>query len=216
MTGLWLASYLMLWVVVVVMCLLLIGILRQLGFVQRELDGRPSEPQEESPIPDLEHDGPAIGSPVMELELDTLNGFGRLKLASLNERRPLLLMFMSPLCETCQHIVEPLNALTTDVDHMAHPVVIMRGDVQMCRAFLSVFPLYIPVICDGDRSITMGLDVHRAPFGLLYNENGTLMRKGVVGNRDDLFALLGDRPVSDEVRGHVFPAMVESLSANKS
>ena len=33
MTGLWLASYLVLWGIVVVMCLFLIGILRQLGLL---------------------------------------------------------------------------------------------------------------------------------------------------------------------------------------
>ena len=84
------------------------------------------------------------------------------------------------MCEACQHIVEPLNTLVEDVARAVHPVVIVRADEQGCRAFLSVFPLDMPVVCDSDRTITMGLDVHRTPFGLLYDEHGTLIRKGLL------------------------------------
>jgi methylamine dehydrogenase accessory protein MauD len=206
MTGLWLASYVVLWVLVLVVCLLLIGILRQLGLMQRQLELR--SPEGDSSIPALEHDGPAIGSPIMELEVDTINGFGTLTLA--HERGSTLLMFMSPMCETCQHIVEPLNALEADAARTVRAAVIMRADEQGCRAFLSVFPLHMPVVCDSDRAITMGLDIHRAPFGLLYDEHGTLIRKGVVERHDDLLALLGDASVPDTVQAHVFPRLVSS------
>ncbi len=207
MSGLWLASYFILWVLVVVVCFLLIGILRQLGLMQRQLDVHPSEPQQEDSIPDLEHDGPTIGSARMDLKIDTLNGFGNLSLASLNERSPLLLVFMSPLCDTCQHIVESLNALVNDIDHAVRLAVIIRGDEQTCLAFLSVFPLHMPVICDSDRTITMGLDIHRTPFSLLYNERGILVRKGFVGGNDDLLALLGDESGYDKAQVNLFPVI---------
>lgn len=216
MTGLWLASYLVLWGIVVVMCLLLIGILRQFGLMQRQLKPRISEPQEEDSIPDLEHDGPLIGSPLTDLEIGTINNFGTLTLASLHERSPLLLMFMSPLCETCQHIVESLNALVADARRVIHAAVIIRGDEQASQAFLSIFPLHMPVVCDSKRTITMGLDIHRTPFGLLYNEYGTLIRKGLVGDQEDLLALLGDGSAPDTAQVHVFPGVVTSLSANVS
>jgi hypothetical protein len=150
MTGLWLASYLVLWGLVVVVCLLLIGILREIGQVYRQLESRQPQPQEESSIPALEHDGPAIGSSIVDLEADTINGFGTLIPATLQERGSTLLVFMSPMCETCQHIVEPLNALAADAAHAVRAAVIMRADEQACRAFLSVFPLRMPVVCDSD------------------------------------------------------------------
>ncbi|GAC1388299.1 MAG: hypothetical protein NVSMB33_17890 [Ktedonobacteraceae bacterium] len=216
MTGLWLASFLVLWVVVVVLCFLLIGILRQLGFIQRQLDVQPSEPQNDSSIPALELDGPTIGSPLTNLEVETINSSGHLKLTSLNEDRPLLVMFMSPLCETCQHIVEPLNALVTNVSYGIRPTVIMRGDEQMCRAFLSVFPLHMPVVCDKERTITKGFGIHHTPFGLLYDVDGTLIRKGIVGDADDLLALLGDRSAPETAQSHVFPHAMASLSTTIS
>ena len=212
MTGLWLASYLVLWGLVVVMCLFLIGILRQLGLLRRQLEPEllPSQPQEESSIPPLEHDGPTIGSPLVDLEATTINGFGAMTPATLRDQGRTLLVFMSPLCETCQHIVEPLNLLVEDAARTLHAAVIMRGDTQSCRAFVSLFPLHIPVICDSDRAITMGLDIHRTPFGLLYDEHGTLIRKGVIGKHEDLLALLGDESVPDTAQAHVFPRLVPS------
>src|SRR5438128_4161369 len=151
MTGLWLASYLVLWGLVVVVCLFLIGILRQLGLVLGQLELR--SPQGDSSIPALENDGPAIGSPIVGLKVDTINGFGTLTPATLRERGSTLLVFMSPMCETCQHIVEPLNDLVADTARAIHPVVIMRADEYGCRGFLSVFPLHMPVVCDSDRTI---------------------------------------------------------------
>jgi methylamine dehydrogenase accessory protein MauD len=210
MTGLWLASYLVLWGLVVVMCLLLIGILRQLGLMQRQLVSDTVQPQGGSSVPTLEQDGPIIGSPLADLEAGTINGFGTLTLATLHNRGSTLLVFMSPMCETCQHIVEPLNTLAADAVRAVQPVVIMRADEQGCRAFLSVFPLHMPVVCDHDRTITMGLDIHRTPFGLLYDEQSTLMRKGLVEGQEDLLALLGDESAPVTAQAHVFPPVVSS------
>ncbi|HLX56642.1 MAG TPA: hypothetical protein VKR83_06435 [Ktedonobacteraceae bacterium] len=210
MTGLWLASYLALWGLVVVLCLLLIGILRQLGLLYHQLAARPPQPQGESSIPALEEDGPTIGSPLVDLEVSTINGFGTLTPATPREGGSTLLVFMSPMCEACQYIVEPLNALAEDAARPVHLAVIMRADEQACRAFLSVFPLHLPVVCDRDRTITMGLDIHRTPFGLLYNEQGTLIRKGLVEGQEDLLALFGDGSAPVNAQAHVFPRVVSS------
>lgn len=213
MTGLWLVSYIALWGLIVVVCLLLIGILRQLGLMQHQLESRSPQPQGESSIPALEHDGPGISSPITDLEVETINGFGTLILATLPERGSTLLVFMSPMCETCQHVVAPLNALVADAATTVRAAVIMRADEQACRAFLSVFPLHMPVVCDHDRMITMGLDVHRTPFGLLYDEHGTLIRKGLLEGQEDLLALLGDRSAPFRAQAHVFPPVVSLLNA---
>jgi methylamine dehydrogenase accessory protein MauD len=205
MTGLWLASYLVLWGLVVVICLLLIGILRQLGLTQRQLESHLPQLSEEGSIPALEHDGPGLGSPLADLKVGTINGFGTVSAVTQHGNRTLLLVFMSPMCETCQHIVDPLNALVEDAVHTLRAAVIMRGDEQACQAFLSVFPLHMPVVCDHDRTITMGLGIHRTPFGLLYDEHGILIRKGVLEGQEDILALLGDGSVSDTAKAHVFP-----------
>jgi methylamine dehydrogenase accessory protein MauD len=213
MSGLWLASYLVLWGLIVVVFLLLIGILRQLGLIYRQIEPRPLQTQEENVIPALEHDGPAIGSHLVDRDVGTINGIGTLTLGTQRDGENTLLVFMSPMCETCQHLIEPLNALAKDTMHSLRLAVIMRADEQACRAFLSVFPLHMPVVCDHDRSITMGLDVHRIPFGLLYDEHGILIRKGLLEGHEDLLALLGDRSAPFRAQAHVFPPVVSSLNA---
>jgi methylamine dehydrogenase accessory protein MauD len=212
MTGLWLVSYLILWVLVVALTLLLVGVLRQLGMLYRQLALQPAQAQaeEEDSIPALEQDGPAIGSPLADLELDTVNAAGKLTTTMLLKRGPTLLVFLSPMCETCQHIVEPLNTQVADAACPAQPVVIMRADQAGCRAFLSVFPLRMPVVCDQESDITVGFGVHRSPFGLLYDEQGTLVRKGVLEGREDLLALLGSESATPSAQDHIFPRLVSS------
>ncbi len=209
MTGLWLVSYIVLWVVVVIMGLLLIGVLRQLGLMFHQNESVSPTPGADS-IPALEQDGPAIGSPLMDMEVDTINGFGMLTTAMLHERKSTLLIFLSPLCETCQHLVDPLNDLVKNDAGSPRTAVIIRGEEQSCRAFLSIFPLRMPVVCDSERAITMGHNVHRTPFGLLYDEHDTLIRKGVLGGREDLLALLGDRSAPDSSQENVFPRFASS------
>jgi hypothetical protein len=78
----------------------------------------------------------------------------------------------------------------------------MRGDDYACKSFLSIFPLHIPVLCDADRTITMGFEIHNNPFGLFYSADGVLMRKGLVFTEDDLRALIGDTSVHAE---YIYP-----------
>jgi hypothetical protein len=68
----------------------------------------------------------------------------------------------------------------------------MKADEQGCRAFLSIFPLHGPVICDSTHQITMSFQVHHHPFALVYDTSNKLIRKSVVQKKDDLLSLLGD------------------------
>jgi hypothetical protein len=123
-------------------------------------------------------------------------------------------MFMSPLCEVCQHVVDPLNALATDTTGAVRPLAVIRADEQAYRAFLSVFPLHMPTVCDAGRELTMGLGVHRTPFGLLYDEDGALLRKGLVEGQDDLLALVGEAGASAAARGRMYPPVEMNAAAS--
>ncbi len=192
MTGLWLVSYIILWLLVIGLCLIIIGLLQQLGMLQHQLDQHPLAPVAEKKIlhPSLEEDGPTVGSVVPELTADSVNGFGSIILSPLFPEGYRLLMFLSPLCESCQHIVEPLNRLIKDEAIIGKVIAIMRADEQACQAFISVFPLNFPILCDSKRTLTMNFNVHHAPFGLLYNPQGILVSKGGIKNREDLLNLL--------------------------
>lgn len=203
MTGFWFASYLVLWALVIVQSLLLVGVLRQMGMMTRQTDRVPAVAG--STFPSLQDDGPPIGAPISKEPYDTINGFGSLKPANSVGRGETLLVFLSPMCERCQYIVEPLNALVEDGSRAIQGMAIIRADEQACRAFQRVFPLHLPVVCDESRTITMGYDVHRIPFALLYDERGALVRKGLVETPEDLRALLGDTSAPESAWANVFP-----------
>lgn len=206
MTGAWLASYLALFGLDVGAGLGLVAMLRRIGLLQQQLGQRPTEAAElPLPVPPLEHDGPPIGSHLPDFGVQPLNDFGPITPATLQHQGDTLLVFMSPLCEGCQHTVTSLNALAKDGGWRMQPIVIMRADEHACRAFLTVFPLCVPMICDADRAIHIGFDIHRSPFSLLYGEGGGLVRKGITVEHEDFLALSGDASMSVMARAHVFP-----------
>lgn len=198
------ASYLLLWGLVVLLALLLLGTLRHIGELHLALTkggaGTTTATLDEGAVPPLERDGPELGAllPGWALEVsasgDGLAGADAIRGSATREQYTLL-MFLSPLCEACQHIVEPLNDLAADASRSVHPAAVIRADRPAYEAFLNVFPLHLPTLRDDDRTLTMELGVHRSPFGLLYDSSGRLARKGLVETREDLLALVDEEPV---------------------
>jgi hypothetical protein len=207
LSGVWLASYLLLWALVLILGLVVLGLLRQLGMLSATLRQRPEEDRApEASMPALEHDGPPIGSGLPELVAETCNRYGSVVLTREGWRREgrTLLVFLSPLCESCHRVVEPLNLVPESAPDV-QPIVFLRADHDGCSAFLRVFPLQVPVICDERRDLTMGLAVHRNPFGLLYDRQGVLIRKGIIAGHEDLQALLGNPSAPEAAWAHVYP-----------
>jgi hypothetical protein len=219
--GLWLASYIILWVVVAALSLLVVGLLQQVGWLNRHIQAQENEftpsasliPLAENGaimLPSLEHDGPSIGSMLPEKLLETINGHGRVTLSPKPGSEMTLLVCLSALCEGCQQVADPLNALVDNGTYNGRVVVLMREDRQVCQAFLRVFPLHVPVVSQGADALMRQLDVHRTPLSLLYDANGTLIRKGVTRAHDDLLAVLGDASAAAAAQTQVFPPVAET------
>ncbi len=211
MTGLWLATYLALWTVVILTVLLQVGVLRQLGMIQRQ-----HQPAQKPQLPSYQDDGPRLGSQIPELTIQAANVGSAVSLTDMATARGALIIFMSPLCEGCHEIVNPLNALAKDRLRSVPSLVILRGNETSCRSFLRVFPLDAPVALDLDDSLTAGFGMHHSPYGLLYDENQLLVRKGSVTDADSLAALLGDGTVPAKALAAVFPPPVPTMIVSQS
>lgn len=210
MNGVWIASYAALWLVVAVLTIVVIGMLRQIGILQQSNTVPKAGTGNK---PSIEDDGPAVGSRMLEFHGESINGFGLVSSSDTIRRGATLLVFMSPLCEGCQHAAEALSAPRAEGDPSL--VVIMRADMRSSLAFLSVFPLHAPMVCDEDRAITLNFGVHRSPFALLYDERGVLVRKGTATAQEDLRALLGDTSAPEVARAHVFPPLQATDEASR-
>jgi methylamine dehydrogenase accessory protein MauD len=197
---LWVVSYLLLWVLVVVLSAVVVGALHQIGLLRTSLVPR-GEPAGTGP-PTAEGQGPAIGSLLPRLELESINGAGHVTLDA--EGPPTLVAFLSPLCDGCQDAVAALDALAVEAGSQVRVVAILIGEQRAWRSFLRVFPLSAPVVGDRSRDLSNAFKVDAVPFGLLYDERGRLVRKAILRDATlKLAFLLGESaPIGDT---DVFP-----------
>jgi len=222
MNGFFLASYVVLWLLVIALVLLAIGLLQQLGVVQRQLRG--VEAATSSPVgleqdassrsginaPDLvEHDGPGIGAKLPAITFDSFNGLGMVDTTVPRvPKKRIMVVCLSITCGSCQRIVAPLNELAADPSCDVEIIVLLRGDKQSCHAFQDVFPLRVPAICDADGTVAIRMGTHRTPLGVLYDESGAFQRKGVLLSPAHLHALVGTTPVTSAMATDIFPLPV--------
>lgn len=209
----WLVSSVLLWIMVIVLSVTVLAILRELG-VRRAEQGASSD----HPLPAVRpagEDGPGIGSPLPDLWLSPINGVEPFGLRDgVGES---LLLFLSPMCDGCQSTAEALETVLGRRAEPTRTTIFMRGPEAGTRAFARVFSLQVPVIADSDNSVTDTFDIHHAPFGLFYDAEGYLRRRGVVVEADDLAALLGDASVPEASLSTVFPRPgADGGSANES
>lgn len=182
MTGWWAASYLLLWVVVVVMLALLLGAMRELALLRR---GRSAPRRRERSDPN----GPDLGTPIPDLTVETANGFGSVVLREAGGKA-VLLAFLTPTCEGCQFAVESLNALVGGAGDRLDVRVVLSGSETAARSFLKLFPLHAPVVLDQNHALSGDFGIHISPSGLLYDENGLLVRSGTIAEPEELAALM--------------------------
>jgi len=184
-TGIWVASYVLLWTLVIFEGLLIAGLLYRTQTSPRTRSTGTAGGDEP---PDIADDGPPIGSAVVPLSGDPING---LALPSPSDVRatPGVVVFLSSTCETCQHIVPGINELARRGDLWV--VAVMSSNPHACKAFQSIFPVEAPLLCDRNRSVTESYGVLRNPFALLY-EDGALVRKGAIRSGAHLRSLMGE------------------------
>lgn len=177
MTGWWLASYAALWLVVLVLCLLLVGNLRELGALRRSALSVPSNPFES---------GPLLGAQIPSLTLRSVDGGEPVRLDG-GAGMPTLLIFLTPMCQGCQSAAEILERFLSSAssDRVAVRIVLC-GPRETCQSFLSVYRLPAFVSIDEDYKLPESLGVHMYPIALLYGIQGTLLRTGLISREQGL------------------------------
>lgn len=205
MTGWWLASYAALWVVTLGSAVFLLGALHQLGVLQRSEDqsGRPPD----GTFPTLEDDGPPRGSGMLQFSGVAINGYGLIT-QEYCRGRPAVIVFLSPLCESCQHAIATINDTISTPGWDGACMIILRGDNQSCTAFQALFPVACPLICDSDRTITsVVFQAHRNPFALYYDGQSILQRKGLLLGHEYMQALLHGRTDDQPITTSFHPTL---------
>jgi len=180
-SGVWLASYLVLWLVVFVLAFLLAGSLRQLGLLQLRLGDDPGALITDSGLergaqaPEFVAADSESGEPVSLYELPPV---------------PRLLVFASPGCLSCRELMPGLNEVRKTRSGEFDFLVICRGDVESCQAFGRMNRLEAPMVVDTNGQIEKDYLVTLTPFAYLLDHERNVVIRGIANDWRQLESLL--------------------------
>jgi methylamine dehydrogenase accessory protein MauD len=180
MTGVWLASYIVLWVVVLLLAFLLAGALRQLGLLQLRLGDDPGALITDS---GLERGAQAPDFTALDSETGDLVSFSDLPAV------PRMLVFASPGCLSCRELMPGLNEVRKTRGEYDF-LVVCRGDLDSCQAFGRMNRLEAPMVVDTTGQIEKDYLVTLTPFAYLIDHEGRVVIRGIANDWRQLESLL--------------------------
>ena len=176
MSGWWLASYLVLWAVLVGVVLILLVVLRQLGLMyMRGGSGLSLD------------EGPAVGSVVTQFdEIDELTD-GRFRVPD-PEAPVTLLLFASPHCVICKDVLQGLPAVVNHYD--VSPVIVSEGTSEENEGLRRMVGSKGRFVTSVGRQRKLGIET--IPYGVAVARNGLVLARRIVNHLDDIESLLED------------------------
>jgi methylamine dehydrogenase accessory protein MauD len=184
MNGIWLISYLALWVLVIILTIFVLGLVRQLGIIQARLG-----PEKKNLL--VTREGLAVGSAAPDLRGSDVIHQREFKLANLMGR-PSMVIFISPRCAPCQELLPHIPELQNTWGKKGAVVLCSHGSAEASLHLARAHQLEIPVIADVEGTIAQAYKVRATPFAYRLDRNGTVRRRGVVNNYTGLAELLDD------------------------
>jgi methylamine dehydrogenase accessory protein MauD len=173
----WIASNLVLWLVVLFMGLLLVGTLRALSLVRWRLQ------QLEATTPSrLGRRGLKRGTKAPDFNLPSVEG-GDFALRDFAGRK-ILLVFTQSGCAPCRRIVPELNRLNKTGDLTV--LVVNKGEFVNTQKWACEAGARFPVLVQEDLSVSRHYEVFATPFAFLIDEQGVICSKGIVGEPNHL------------------------------
>lgn len=179
MNGIWLVSYVTLWLIVTVLMLAALVLARHIGLLHRRL--APASAR-------MENIGLEIGEHAPELAETDMQG-RPVSLGSVRGKQTLL-VFFSPACHSCKGLAPALRSIWRSERATTEVVLIsLGGDDALNREFATKHKLNdLSIIVSG----TLGFKykVLTPPYGLLVDWAGIVRAKGVVNHLEHLESLI--------------------------
>ncbi|MGH2694202.1 MAG: hypothetical protein ACRDJJ_05230 [Actinomycetota bacterium] len=188
MDGWWAASYVVLWIVVIVLGVVVVALARQIGTLHLRL----------GPTGALEMDdeGPPIGEPPEAVEAATMEGEPVI-VGGPGENR--MLLFVSPGCMVCKQVLPSIHAVSGD---MAAYVI---TDVDREESRLAFATEHIRASVIPGEEVFTAYDVPGTPYVIVLDRLGVVQAKGTVNNLEQMEGLIDTarRRIRDANREHV-------------
>jgi methylamine dehydrogenase accessory protein MauD len=181
MSGIWLISYIALWILVVAMAIIVLGLVRQLGVIHLRLG-----PEDNLLVT---RDGLELGSISPNFHATDVMSRKNITLEDLQGRQSVLI-FVSPSCSPCQELLVDIKYFQKSKNGKINIIVISQSDFQTSMALAREHKLKIPVIADSEGLISNLYQVRATPFAYRLDEECVVQRRGIVNNMDGLESLL--------------------------
>ncbi len=173
MTGWWVASYVVLWIVVVALAVLVLALARQIGTLHLRLGPRGAL--------ELDEEGPPLGDAPPPVQLATIDG-RNVTVGGPGEAQ--LVLFVSPTCPVCREVAPGLQVAARS-GGMAARVVADADDASVTRTYAS---LGAPVVASPHLAREYGIP--GTPYAVVLDTLGVVRAKGTVNNLEQMEGLV--------------------------
>lgn len=171
-------SVVLLWLAVAVLAVLLWAISRQVGVLFERV----------APMGALVTDsGPAVGTESPQYDLRGIQS-EPVQIGGITAR-PTLVFFLSPTCPVCKKLLPVLKSLQRDEGQRLSVVLASDGEAAAHLQFVRDQQLEaLPYVLSTE--LGMGYRVSRLPYGVLLDQRGVVVAKGLINSREQLDSLL--------------------------
>lgn len=197
MDGLWLASYIALWLFVVLQTLTILGLARQIGILHVRIG--PTGARMMNP-------GPQIGDVAPIIMMD--DALGKAVTLGTVRSKLTLIVFISLTCSTCKDILPGLKSLQRNEKNTLEIILVTsESTIEAAQDFVKEYDLSktIPFVVSADLNITYKIGT--VPYAVLVDRQGVVRSKGLVNNIAHVESLL-----NAEEKG--FPTLESTLKLN--
>jgi methylamine dehydrogenase accessory protein MauD len=175
MSGWWLISYGVLWVLVVVLCAVVVALARQIGTLHLRLGPRGAL--------EIDDEGPPLGEQVDPVPVTGLDGE---ELVLGGGGSPQLLLFVSPGCDVCRQVLPSVDAVARG-GSLAPVVVTDTGETETRAAYRHKHGA-APLVASLEACETYG--VPGTPYVLVLDAQGIVQAKGTANNLEQMEGLV--------------------------
>lgn len=190
MSGIWLISYIALWVLVVILTVIVLGLTRQLGLIYLRLG------PEQNLLSTKE--GLELGTavPVFEAE-DAIHN--RKVTQEDWKGSATILLFVSPTCSPCHELMPHLKEFQQSRNSANKLVIVSQGEQKPSLEFIGKYDLAACLLVDQDGKLSEVFQVRATPYAYRLDKEGIIRKRGIVNNQAGLEELLDNFPYEEAV-----------------
>ena len=174
MQGWWVASYVVLWLLVAALAVIVVALARQIGTLHLRLGPRGAL--------EVDTEGPPLDEAPPVFELTDVHGR---RLVVGGPGRPQLLLFASPGCGVCDDVLPGLQPVASAAGARAYVVTDLDRDEAV-----SAFAANLPAPLIASPELARSYEVPGTPFVVFLDELGVVRAKGTPNNLEQMEGLV--------------------------